>query len=504
MKTRFENKQSKERRNRTASTSRPVSLMKRISQSFKRYWFVAVPAIMFNIGITLDHVVAKNNEDHYRVRIKEIALEALEASKSQDDAPLSDTLRAHWITTNEDGNLDGRISAIEPSQSSTVPIEKLDVALMKKGEKVHKAVTDNDGKFILKDVAPGVYTLLAAGRNGFLAYGVQVLPKREGIDILDDNTSIDSKKREHDYYVSHFNSPQDSVVDENFQIDAAAVPPEFKTLQRISQSYLSNTPAFSGASDQDDAKAVGKATNIRRGFEYPLDADNGFEGRIQPIATDDGQAAKLSDMNVFLIRNDFEEYRVSVEENGKFKIEDVDPGVYSLVAAGKDGFAALSVNLVPANAVETSAIEGNSKAHYVSNRVANPKAEPPLGIAIVTDPADIQAIKAELDRVVIDRQQNPIVPQGNQAPFAEADFANFPSDAPGGFPVGPGFPVTGGTAVPVSTGPVGGVARSGIAAGPRGRFLGVAGLALGITALATDDSIVDPPVESPIQPINID
>ena len=33
-------------------------------------------------------------------------------------------------------DLDGRISAIEPSQSSTVPIERLDVALMKKGEKV--------------------------------------------------------------------------------------------------------------------------------------------------------------------------------------------------------------------------------------------------------------------------------------------------------------------------------------------------------------------------------
>ena len=88
------------------------SAMTRISRGLKRYWFVAVPAIMLNVGMTLDHVIAKNNENLFRVRIKEAVMEALEVSESQDESPLSETLQAHWITTNEDGSLDGRISAI--------------------------------------------------------------------------------------------------------------------------------------------------------------------------------------------------------------------------------------------------------------------------------------------------------------------------------------------------------------------------------------------------------
>ena len=155
-------------------------MIKKFSRGFKRYWFVAVPAILFNVVITLDHVNAKNNETEFRIRIKEVAKEALEAAKQQDQSPLGETLQSHWITTDDDDNLTCRISAIEPNPSITVPIEKLDVTLLRKGQKIRQASTDSDGQFTLEDVEPGVYTLVAAGNNGFLAYGVYVLPKREG------------------------------------------------------------------------------------------------------------------------------------------------------------------------------------------------------------------------------------------------------------------------------------------------------------------------------------
>lgn len=494
-----ENNQSENQSTRPVSRQDSVSLLKRISRGIKRYWFVAVPAVMLNVGITLDHVIAKNNEAIVRVRVKEAAWEAFEASKLQDDSPLSDTLRAHWITTNKDGNLDGRISAIVPNPTSTVPIEKLDVALLKNGKRIRDTATDYDGKFVLKNVEPGNYTLIAAGQNGFLAYGVNVLPKLEEFDALNKNTNVDRQKLRQAFYVSHFNLPQDSVVVESLQIDAAAVPPEFNTLERICNNYLPEAAEIVTRTDKDDAKAIGKATNIRGGFKHPLTADGSLEGRIQPISTGEGEEAKLSDMNIFLIRDDVELARVTVEENGKFKIENVMAGVYSLVAAGKDGFAALSLELVDASSggSQTSA-NGKIKAQYVSVRGAEPKVRAQLGMAIVTDPDDLQVIKQEVKRIADERRRMLALPNGgnqfaNQGLFPPAGFGQNPVVGTGGFPgnVAPG---------PFNAGPVVGGPNA-IGTGRRG--LGIAAIAIGITAMASNDSkdaVVDPPVASPVSP----
>ena len=456
------------------STSHRGSILSGLSRAMKRYWFVAVPAIMLNIGLTLDNVIATNNENAFRVSIKSTALEALAASKAQDEEPLSDTLRAHWITTNDEGNLTGRISAIEPSQSVTVPIEQLNVSLLKKGEKIRTSTTDDDGKFLLEDVQPGVYTLVASGQNGFLAYGVNVLPKLELFDALEKNTQLDPREKKA-FYVSHFKLPQDAVIAEELQIDAAAVPPEFSTLQRISRNYLPSATALNIGRDLNDAKAISKATDIKGGFKYPLTDDGKLEGRIQPIATDDGKPAKLSDMNIFLIQDDVEAARVTVEENGKFEIEDIEPGVYSLIAAGEDGFAALSLELVKAED-KVGSRSGGTKAHYVSTGAVKNRKGPGLGIAIVSDPEDILACKREAQNAFDLRQQLNNAP-GNQ--FANQpqvnQFANPGQMGPGGnimqAPTGivqSGFPV--GSMPPPSY--VGGSYSSGF---PGGGFQGGGG-----------------------------
>ena len=149
-----------------------------------------------------------------------------------------------------------RISAIEPSQSITIPIEELDVTLLQKGEKIKKSSTGDNGKFTLEDVEPGVYTLVASGRSGFLAYGVHVLPKLEKVDGLNLNAQIDDDSRSR-YYVS-LGVPKGVKVQDQLQIDAAAIPPEFSTLERISDNYLPAANALSVGQDKDDTKAIAK------------------------------------------------------------------------------------------------------------------------------------------------------------------------------------------------------------------------------------------------------
>lgn len=456
----------------------------------------------------------------------------LAALRQDAEKPIDRSLRAHWITPDADGNLEGRISALDTETAEAAPIGFLTVTLMKQGQELSKAKTDKEGRFVLEKVEAGVYTLLAFGKNGFLAYGVHVLPRLEELDLDEEmelnvrnsnRTPLNVKQRQA-WYVSHFNLPSNAVVAEELQIDAAAVPPEFTALEKISRNYLSASSALSILVDKGDLKGIAKANLTSGGFQFPLSPDGHFHGRLQPIATEDGRPTKLSDMNLFLIQDDVEILRVAAEENGDFRMNDVDPGVYSLIAAGEDGFAALSLELVAAqdseNGVEENA--GNARlepnafrrvstaaANPAPNQDAQPKVNvPALGIAIVTHKEDLRMITKTVERIANLRlvENGPPIrgfnggiaggfAPGGFAPggFAPGGFA--PGGfAPGGFVSGPSsFAPSGFSAAPLTPG----LGPAGIPfASGGGSLLGLAGLVGGVVAIA-DDSSDPPPAASP-------
>ena len=400
-----------------------TTIIQKIKTGWMKYWFVAVPAIVINVVFLLDQVIGEHRTKSFTVVLKAETFAELATQDEEDNESQAETLRAHWVTTNDEGNLEGRISAIEAEESSAVPIERLKVTLLQKGETIRKGTTIEEGRFVLKDVDPGVYTLVASGKNGFLAYGVHVLPKLAEFDALDDartkplsprnrfsNTnnllgkSTKSMLAKRNFYVSVNRSSQVNLDDE-LQIDAAAIPPDFNTLKAISENYMPAAIAAGTDKTSDDLKAIKKATDIRDDFQFTLTDDGSFSGRIQPIATEAGNPAKLSEMNIFLIQDDIEVARVSVEENGKFEIESVEPGVYSIVAAGKDGFAALSLELIePQDDEDLGLLSPNRTSQYVSTgavetETGKTKKKVPFFIAIVTDPDDLKFIQTEVKRV---------------------------------------------------------------------------------------------------------
>ena len=219
-------------------------------------------------------------------------------------------------------------------------------------------------------------------------------------------------------------------------------------------------------------------------------------------------------MNIFLIQDDLEVARVAVEENGKFKVEDVDEGVYAVVAAGKDGFAALSVELVQRKKADGQSRVSKGGYHYVSH-VANENRATSLGIAIVTDPDDLKTIRNEVTRVSNMRRR-----MANQ-PRQRAGVENGAYQGPGSIPNnafpqnvnpssfgGPGLPAN---SFPVSSfpsgfssAPVSGGSPAFTGPGPRGfaptgrppsgrLLVGALLLGLGIDELSDDD----PPSGSP-------
>jgi len=310
------------------------------------------------------------------------------------------------VRPNADGEVSGRISALE--LKSTIPLEDLQVSLVKDGNKLYTDQTDSAGTFTFNDVTPDIYTLIASGKNGFMAYGIEVVPRPDnGALELDFGQRAAAEKA----FYTKLGLPAGAVVQDDLQVDAAAVPPTFNTMQRLTQSFLPGAGLFAA-----DVKSIGNAEEVGGGFQHALSEDGSFKGKLQPIGTADGGAQSLSDMNIFLIQDDKQIGRVPVEENGNFELKDVEPGVYAIVAAGKDGFAALSLELV---ASANDDVNVGSPKRGIFNVAARLKQAdlPAIGIAIVSNPADLQLIQQEVQRVA-NLNQPGIDFAGDQVPFA--------------------------------------------------------------------------------------
>ena len=369
-------------------------------------------------------------------------------ASAQDEAPLQRTIRSHWVRPNADGDIEGRISTLE--MNSTIPLEQLEVSLVKDGNKLYTQTTNADGLFSFSDVTPDIYTLIASGNNGFMAYGIEVVPRPDdGVLDLDFGKRETAKKA----FYTRLGLPAGAIVQDDLQIDAAAIPPTFKTMQQLTRTFLQGAGVFAV-----DVKAIGNAEEVSGGFKYTLSDDGSFKGKLQPIGTKDGEAQSLSDMNIFLIQNDNEIGRVPVEENGTFELKDVDPGIYAIVAAGKDGFAALSMELVASKDGDVNVNAPKRGMFKVAARLKQADL-PAIGIAIVTNPADIQVIQQEVQQLNFLNQPmaNFAGPQAPFGPGANPGLQNFAPSNPS-FPSSPGGgapPASGGFGSPRRIGPLG-------------------------------------------------
>ncbi|MGQ9574323.1 MAG: carboxypeptidase regulatory-like domain-containing protein [Thermoguttaceae bacterium] len=73
-----------------------------------------------------------------------------------------------------DGNLAGRVSSLDAS-GNRVPA-RAQISFFRNGEVVAVAHSDEQGRFQVTGLEPGVYSVVASGAEGFAAVSVQVLP----------------------------------------------------------------------------------------------------------------------------------------------------------------------------------------------------------------------------------------------------------------------------------------------------------------------------------------
>ena len=222
----------------------------------------------------------------------------------------------------------GRVSRFTTDGESLDGLDELKIYLVRNSLVVAETTSDADGVFTLGGLQPGTYALCAISERGFLAFGIRV--RTDGVV---------QRQGPEGKWVS---LPSSTLQEKTYDVDAAAVPPTFNSLNRITSRYL---PSFS---DPADSEAVDSETlqglderSVAQDISVRLQPDGSLVGRMAPLARRRDKPSRLREMNAFLIEDDEIYARVAVNADGSFKFRSVDPGTYSFIAAGEEGFAAI-------------------------------------------------------------------------------------------------------------------------------------------------------------------
>ncbi len=254
------------------------------------------------------------------------------------EGQLGSRLRSHIVRLDADGILTGRLTVIGPAGGRLLPIERVRVRFIRSGEVMATTLPLADGSFSVSGLKPGVYAVVAAGEQGFLACSVNLRPPVEDLAGLPET-------------LRHAVMQQ---ATDSLDIEAAAVPPaSFKPLKHLMRTYLPQGDAelypdgvaIPDGMSQEPPLDAAPATSLKY-HQVQLTPDGRLLGRIRRLEPESGRALRIRQLNVYLLKQDRIVAQEPVQPEGLFAFRDVTAGVYSVVAAGRDGFVAFSVEVL--------------------------------------------------------------------------------------------------------------------------------------------------------------
>ena len=364
----------------------------------------------------------------------QIKVPELPATVSIADGAQAATLRQHTIQLDRDGVVHGRVVIIDQESREAIGLGQLKVNFVRDGEIVKQQVTTSDGSFAVEGLAEGAYSFIATGESGFAAYGVNVVSSDEAETV--------------------------NVM------EAAAVSPRFTAVKEILKNRV---PREISAEIQALAANEKTNLNVQGANRVQLDAGT-LTGNIIPIWGKENVAGT----HVHIIQNDKEIATVPVAEDGSFVVKDLAPGVYDFVAAGPKGFAAISFEAV-GDGVQIS-----------TNMEPAAFAAQTLDVGL-TAPADGYYVAQSVDYAYDSYSTG----MGTDYAVAPIEYC--------GEAVGCGSAAGACCGAAGNFGGYGGCCGGGggFFGGGLGRLLGIAGLTVGIIALADDDDDAGPGPMSP-------
>jgi uncharacterized membrane protein YgcG len=255
--------------------------------------------------------------------------------------PLERQLRPYQVRLNPAGEIEGRVNIVNPASGGVATAQEMTITFLQRGTVVAQRRPGIEGVFQVP-LAPGVYSVVGSGPDGYFAYAMHVLPAELTVnnDAAGETQPVAFQE----------------VLSE-LAIDTVAVPvtdlPMVVNLARnnIPPELLSPTPSGDALtpglplSPQETAEFSPQADVSLDGHQVQIREDGRLVGRMHRI-NQAGEPVRIRRLNVFLVRDNQVIAQAPVSELGRFEFFDVADGVYSFVAAGMDGLAAFTMQAV--------------------------------------------------------------------------------------------------------------------------------------------------------------
>lgn len=256
--------------------------------------------------------------------------------------PLDRQLRPYQVRLNPAGEVEGRVNIVNPVTGEVSTAQEMTITFLQRGTVVAQRRPGIEGQFQVA-LAPGVYSVVGSGPDGYIAYAMHVLPA----ELTVENGAA-----------SETEPVAFQEVLSELAIDTVAVPvtdlPMVVNLARnnIPPELLSPTPSGDALTPglpitpEEDAEFTNQQADVSLdGHQVQIREDGRLVGRMHRI-NQNGEPVRIRRLNVFLVQDNQVIAQAPVSELGRFEFFDVAEGVYTFVAAGMDGLAAFTMQAV--------------------------------------------------------------------------------------------------------------------------------------------------------------
>lgn len=293
--------------------------------------------------------------------------------------------RSCTIRIGQDGMLTGTVFRIDETTRLQSPVKEIELRLVLDGNALETTTpNEEDGEFTFGPVSPGIYSLIGQGAEGLVAYSFHIeAPEDRDADDTDENQA-DANPADAAAADAESAAPKIRLIN-----SCAMNPADMPMAIRLIQAFLgvdTGAPSAEPVLDEkmeealdEESKPIGSedvpATpppGSRRAGSFKahhdqdeiqttalswhavsLQEDGSLIGRVRMLVASGDEEGTLEtrppkDMRVFLLQEGRVIAKAPCSPRGIFVIPDLPVGIYSFVSVGLDGFAAMTVDVLPA------------------------------------------------------------------------------------------------------------------------------------------------------------
>ena len=253
---------------------------------------------------------------------------ATSTTASVQGEPAMDHLTVQqWVKLSDDGVLRGRV--ISSENGDNVGLANVEITLLSPDSEMLTATTGDDGRFEVESVPSGIYAMTGRADGYFACCAMHVVaPDMPAADQASSEATVTAAAVD-------FSDIQTAMI--------RYLPPVFDPIDHsVREADLKQLHPHIVADDMFKVRQ-------RRG---------GLDGFIMRAGAVQATLMGAEQTNVFLFHNGEEVARTFTEPNGHFRIDDLQPGDYSLIAVGPKGVGTVGFELMDATEPETVSVHG--------------------------------------------------------------------------------------------------------------------------------------------------